>query len=106
MKKDYGHIRVGSESDKPYLDNMVGMPITLYVGENDAVEWVSETEQTAQILDSLGATVTYKIWVNDGHVITSLKPQFLFDLFDTYRQIDRIFPGVLRQAPHDPLWSP
>jgi len=73
------------ESDTPYLDNMAGMNITMYVGENDALEWVSGTEQTVQALDLLGLNVSHRIWANNGHVITSLKPEFLFDLFESYR---------------------
>ncbi len=76
------------ESDQKHLDRLVDMSITMYVGENDASEWVNGTEQTAHELDSLGVTVSYKIWANDGHVITSLNPEFLFDLFETYRKTD------------------
>lgn len=79
------------ESDERYLNKMVDMAITLYVGQNDDPDWVNGTEQTAGILDSLGAEVVYKVWPANGHVITSLKPTDLFDLFDAYRMIDKIF---------------
>ena len=79
------------ESDQPHLDRLVDMSVTMYVGENDAAEWVSGTEYTTQLLDSLGVAASYKIWAGNGHVITSLNPAFLFDLFNTYRQMDMIF---------------
>jgi len=76
------------ESDQRHLDNLVDMSVTMYVGEKDASEWVEGTRQTAHLLDSLDVDANYKIWPANGHVISSLTPEFLFDLFDTYRETD------------------
>ena len=74
-----------TENDKRYLDHLIDLRITMYVGEYDDAEWINETLETASTLDSLGAKVEYKIWEANGHVITSLKPKQLFDLFESYR---------------------
>jgi hypothetical protein len=73
------------EEDKPQLDNLVDMPITMYVGAFDDLDLIEEMESTVQSLQDLGASVHYQKWANDGHVISSISSEHLFDLFDGYR---------------------
>jgi hypothetical protein len=70
------------------LDEKLPDLLTMYVGAADAADWILETEQTASTLDSLGIAVEYKKWENNGHVITSLTPTYLFDLFESHRPAD------------------
>ena len=73
------------EEDQAFLGNMINMIVTMYVGENDDEDWVSASEKTADSLDSLGVDVTFQIWSDNSHVISSLSSSYLFDLFDSYR---------------------
>ena len=76
---------VPTDTDKKRLHNLRQIPVTMYVGASDAADWITQTEQTVHLLDSIGTAVDYKKWENNGHVITSLTPTDLFDLFDSYR---------------------
>jgi predicted peptidase len=76
---------VPSEDDKSFLYKLLGMPVSMFVGANDTAEWIEETEETVHTLDSLGVTIEYKKWENNGHVITDLTPAYLFNLLDSYR---------------------
>ena len=73
------------EVDFQRLNRIVNIPITMYVGALDDSELIAEMDSTVSRLETLGAQVTYRKWANDGHVITSLTPEHMFDLFDSYR---------------------
>lgn len=73
------------EEDERYLNHLVEMPITMYVGALDDQEIITLMDSTASTLEDLGAEVNYQKWANDGHVITHLTPEHLFDVFDNYR---------------------
>jgi len=76
---------VPTETDKQRLQNLQAIPVTMYVGALDDADLIEETEQTVHTLDSLGTTIEYKKWENNGHVITSLTPGILFVVFESYR---------------------
>jgi predicted peptidase len=76
---------VPTETDKQRLQNLQDILVTMYVGALDDADLIAQSEQTVQILDSLGVSVEYKKWENNGHVITSLTPVYLLDVFESYR---------------------
>jgi hypothetical protein len=73
------------EVDFQRLDRIIDIPITMYVGALDDNELIAQMDSTASRLQDLGADVTYMKWEDNGHVISSLTPEHLFDLFESYR---------------------
>jgi len=73
------------EQDKPLLGQLAPIPVSMFVGENDDADWVSEMDTTAQILEQNGVDVDFTIVPDEGHIIDALTPSVLFDLFDSRR---------------------
>ncbi|TFH02836.1 MAG: hypothetical protein E4H13_00750 [Calditrichales bacterium] len=71
--------------DKPLLGQLAPIPVSMFVGENDDAEWVSEMDSTARILEQNGVEVDFTILADEGHIIDGLSSSFLFDLFDNRR---------------------
>jgi S-formylglutathione hydrolase FrmB len=67
------------------LDSLVGIPVHMYVGENERDDWTRIMDSTKTILDSLRVTNKYIIFPGEDHVITSLTSEMLFDTLDTFR---------------------
>ncbi len=72
------------EEDHQKLDSLLNMKVNMYAGQND-FDWVQAMETTAQELVDLGVDVTFMIIPYEGHVINSITPAMLFDLFNTLR---------------------
>jgi dipeptidyl aminopeptidase/acylaminoacyl peptidase len=72
------------EEDHDKLFKLEDIIVTMYVGQNDE-GWVEETRTTAQELEDLGVQVTFLIFPLQGHVINSITPAMLFNLFNGFR---------------------
>jgi hypothetical protein len=86
------------EQDKPFLDRLVDIPITMYVGALDDNDLIAEIDSTAKTLQELGVEVNFRQWANDGHVILSLTPDHLFDIFDGYRPLGMVMKSSLKSG--------
>jgi dipeptidyl aminopeptidase/acylaminoacyl peptidase len=63
------------------LDVLAGIPVALYVGENDA-DWREEAERTAAELRRLGGEVTLVVSPGEGHILRNVPASELFDFLD------------------------
>ena len=66
------------------LEKLTAIPITLYVGENDA-SWVERMTATEKEIQRLEGRVSLTIVPNEGHVIQNLSGAELYDLLEAYR---------------------
>ena len=74
-----------SDGDKQRLETLTGIPVAMFVGEQDT-SWVERMEATAQALDDQGEQVSLDIVAGEGHVIQSLTGgEALFDLLESFR---------------------
>ena len=71
-------------SDFDQLDKLTGIPIAMYVGENDT-SWVERMAATEAELQRLGGQVSLTVVPNEGHVIQSLTGVELYDVLNSYR---------------------
>lgn len=73
------------QSDFQKLNVLSGMHIAMYIGINDDDTWINAFDQTTTAMDNQGVNYQARILANNGHVINSITPGFLFDLLDSYR---------------------
>lgn len=66
------------------LQNLVDIPVAMYVGEEDTI-WVDEMTEVEEELMRLGGEVSLEIVPGQGHVIQTLEGDTLFDFFERYR---------------------
>jgi pimeloyl-ACP methyl ester carboxylesterase len=71
-------------ADSDALDLLTGLPVRMFVGENDG-GWVQRSQDAADRLRELGGDVELTVVPNEGHVIRSLTGRELFDLLDSLR---------------------
>ncbi len=71
-------------ADSDALELLTGLPVRMFVGENDD-GWVERSQEAADRLRELGGDVELTVVPNEGHVIRSLSGRELFDLLDTLR---------------------
>lgn len=75
----------GSDADKAALEDLVGVPIRMFAGENDTA-WVAPMQETLATLTGLGADVTLEIVPGEGHIIGALSDGVrIFDELDASR---------------------
>jgi predicted esterase len=72
------------EADFQRLDELVDIPVAMFVGEHDTT-WIPSMEATAKTLSDLGGTVSLEKVPGEGHVIQSLTGAKLFDLLESYQ---------------------
>jgi pimeloyl-ACP methyl ester carboxylesterase len=73
-----------SGEDFDHLDRLAGIPVSMYVGENDT-EWRAEAERTTEELRRLGGQVTLTVSPGEGHILQNVHPDELFDFLDAAR---------------------
>ena len=66
------------------LDELVDIPVALYVGENDS-DWRAEAERTAAELERLGGEVTLVVSPGEGHILGKVTGDELYDFLDAAR---------------------
>lgn len=66
------------------LDNLVDIPIAMYVGELDS-DWRERSQEAALELQSKGADVTLEIVTGEGHILESVTPDELFRFLTAQR---------------------
>jgi dipeptidyl aminopeptidase/acylaminoacyl peptidase len=66
------------------LDELVDIPVALYVGENDP-DWRAEAERTAAELERLGGEVTLVVSPGEGHILGKVTGAELYDFLDAAR---------------------
>lgn len=70
--------------DVEKLDRLAGIPVRMFVGENDP-QWVEGGETAQAALEASGGDVSLTIAPGEGHIIQSLSGAELFDLLDAAR---------------------
>ena len=74
-----------SDADREALADLAGVPVRIFVGEQDT-GWIGSMEQTRATLADLGGDVTLEIVPDEGHVIRSLSDGVrIFDELDALR---------------------
>jgi pimeloyl-ACP methyl ester carboxylesterase len=73
-----------ADQDFSKLDRLLGMPVTMYVGELDS-EWVQEMSETQRELERLQVNSTLKIVPGNGHFINGVSGEQIFDILESYR---------------------
>jgi predicted peptidase len=74
------------DEDLARIDTLAGMPVRLYVGENEAEAEAELTRVMAAALEEGGAVAELLVVPENGHVLNSLTPGEIFDWFDNHRQ--------------------
>lgn len=77
--------KIHSDSEYALLNNLIGIPVHMYVGEYEIEEWTSVMDSINAILDELGVTNKYITFQGEGHVISNLTSNMLFDTLDSFR---------------------
>jgi pimeloyl-ACP methyl ester carboxylesterase len=73
-----------NDNDFERLNNLTGLPVVMFVGENDD-GWVQRMEATAERLTELGGQAELEIVPGENHVIQSLSGGVrLFDLLESF----------------------
>lgn len=73
-----------SGEDFSELENLRGLPVAMFVGEFDST-WVQEMDKTQQELIRLEVNSSLEIVPGDGHFISGLSGEQIFNLLDSYR---------------------
>ena len=73
-----------ADQDFSKLDRLSGMPVTMYVGEFDT-EWVQEMSETQRELERLQVKSRLEIVPGDGHFISKVTGEQIFELLESYR---------------------
>ena len=66
------------------LDRLAGIPVRMFVGENDT-SWVEGAETARETLEAQGGDVSLTVAPGEGHILQSLNGAELFDLLDAAR---------------------
>jgi pimeloyl-ACP methyl ester carboxylesterase len=72
------------EADFQRLDELIDIPVAMFVGEHDTT-WIPSMEAAAKALTDLGGMASLEIVPGEGHVIQSLTGAQLFDLLESYQ---------------------
>jgi pimeloyl-ACP methyl ester carboxylesterase len=73
-----------ADGDFSKLDRLREMPVTMYVGEFDT-DWVQEMSETQRELERLQVKSRLEIVPGDGHFISKVTDEQIFDLLESYR---------------------
>jgi predicted esterase len=73
-----------TSEDFERLENLVNIPVAMYVGEQDT-SWITPMSAAEQELLRLGGDVSLQIVPGQGHVIQTLDAGTLFDFFEQHR---------------------
>ena len=74
-----------SEADREALEELTGVPIRLFVGENDS-GWLEAAEEAAATLQGLGGDAELAIVPGEGHILAATADgTAVFDLLDSFR---------------------
>jgi pimeloyl-ACP methyl ester carboxylesterase len=73
-----------ADQDFSMLDRLLEMPVTMYVGEFDS-GWVQEMSETQRELKRLQVNSILEIVPGNGHFISGVSGEQIFELLDSYR---------------------
>ncbi|MGD9689642.1 MAG: nuclear transport factor 2 family protein [Phycisphaerales bacterium] len=75
------------------LDRLKGIPVRIWVGSDDLVEWTDAGRQTAETARAAGVDVEFELRGAQGHVISDLRGDALLDVLDKFRKPGNTLTG-------------
>ncbi len=73
-----------TDQDFSKLDRLQEMPVVMFVGEKDTA-WVEKMKKAQEELERLQVNSTLEIVFENGHFISSISGEQIFNLLDSYR---------------------
>lgn len=79
-----GYLPAKDDADK--LTRLKGIPVRMFVGSDDQIEWVDASKAALAACQKAGLDATLDIRGAQSHVIRNLGPKDLLDMLDGFRQ--------------------
>ncbi len=77
---------LSDRADMNRLDRLKGVPVRLFVGSDDLVNWTDAAKLIAEAGQKAGVDVQYQIRQAQGHFIEDLKPEEIMTMLEGFRR--------------------
>lgn len=71
-----------SDEDKKNLAELAGIPVAMFVGEQDTI-WLSAMQETETTLKAVGGNVSLNVLPGEGHILESVTGEMLYEWMES-----------------------